>query len=91
MTVNNTQHVYHEWSRYQWASTDPIPDEGDVPRWHLAQWPGDQGTMRSPVRQDPARMAASQTGISGFAHNPGAAPACLDERDRPHALWRRVR
>ena len=71
MTVNNTQHVYHEWSRYQWASTDPIPDEGDVPRWHLAQWPGDQGTMRSPVRQDPARMAASQTGISGFAHNPG--------------------
>lgn len=71
MTVTNVNTTYHEWSRYQWASVDAVPDEPDVPRWNLAEWPGDQGTGGTPARQDPARLAASQTGISGFAHNPG--------------------
>ncbi len=70
--MNATPHTpYHEWSRYQWASVDPLPDEPEVPQWNLSQWPGDQGSGHATARPDPAVMATDQAGYSGFAHNPG--------------------
>ena len=67
----STHHAYHEWSRNQWAGTDPIPDEPDAPRWNLAQWPGDQGKGGLSSRRDPADMAEGESGFSGFRHSPG--------------------
>ena len=70
MTANE-HHTYREWSRYQWAGVDPVPDEPDVPRWTLAQWPGDFGRGESPVQRDTADMAEGDGGFSGFRHSPG--------------------
>ncbi len=71
MTVNSTHRAYHEWSRYEWAGVDPIPAEPDVPRWNLAEWPGDLGDGQPEVLRNPADMAEGEVGISGFRHNPG--------------------
>ena len=69
--TTRTQHNYHEWSRYQWAGVDPVPDEPDVPRWNLTEWPGDFGEGGTATRLDPADMPEGDVGISGFRHSPG--------------------
>ena len=58
------------WSRYQWASVFPIPDEPDEPAWDLSQWPGDQGSGRVPRRVERCNLDTAG-GFSGFGHNPG--------------------
>jgi len=67
----NIHPPYREWSRYQWAGVNPVPDEPDVARWNLAQWQGDQGAGGPVPRVDPATLSAGDGGYSGFGHNPG--------------------
>jgi hypothetical protein len=66
-----TVRPYREWSRYEWASVRPEPDERDVPRWNLAAWVGDQGRGATTRPIPPADAPPSEAGFSGFGHNPG--------------------
>ena len=64
-------HAYREWSRYQWASIDPAPDEHSVPRWNLVEWVGDQGVGVPAHPVAPDEMSEGDAGPSGYRHNPG--------------------
>lgn len=65
-----TSPIFQEWSRYQWASIYPHPDDDEVARWNLVQWVGDQGDGTAGRRLDPVAMPADHSGLCGFGHNP---------------------
>lgn len=65
-----THTSYREWSRYQWAGVYPIPADPEAPRWNLIEWVGDQGQGPAGPAIDPADALKSDSGFSGFGHNP---------------------
>jgi len=68
--ATSTSRGYREWSRYQWSSLDPVPDERDVHRWTLTEWVGDDGHGAASRPISPTEMPQSDAGFSGFGHNP---------------------
>ena len=64
----NINPPYREWSRYQWAGVDPVPDGARRGPLEPGAVAGDRGAG-GPV--DPATLPAGDGGYSSFGHSPG--------------------